>query len=67
MTPDEYRGALDELGFTIPAFATWVGVSRSTAFGYGKHGPPKPIVRLLECLLRAHRIGRELTVIPGRS
>ena len=53
MTPDEYRGALETLGFTHIQAAAELGISRRSSVRWANEGGAPPHIRLALEALRA--------------
>jgi hypothetical protein len=54
MTSEQYRKAIDKLGFTVVGVAPWLGISRRQAqrLASGECAVPEPVAKLLRLVIR---------------
>jgi hypothetical protein len=52
MTPKQYKSAIDKLGLSQERAGLWLGASRRTGQNWATKGPPEPVAKLLQLMIR---------------
>lgn len=69
MTPDQYRCALDKLGFSQEGIAPYLGVSKRSSQGYalGEAAVPKTVAVLLRLMLTGKVTVKDIEAIHDQE